>query len=60
MKEDDFQCEVDVSNFDEYGPMVWLIRPCEWYKEEYKDCKCEHNCFLVIVNCELFISIYFV
>ncbi|KAI2795987.1 hypothetical protein BLOT_016262 [Blomia tropicalis] len=39
-KEDRFRCEIDFSEIEasNYNPLAWLIRPCEWYQQEYRDC----------------------
>lgn len=42
-KEDRFRCEIDFSEIEasNYNPLAWLIRPCEWYQQEYRDCICK-------------------
>ncbi|XP_055928403.1 uncharacterized protein LOC129959545 isoform X2 [Argiope bruennichi] len=40
MKRDEKYFEVsDVDNVENLPKDAWKVRPCEWYKEEYKDCK---------------------
>lgn len=41
ISEDDFQSELEVSDWTKYGQFSWLVRPCEWYLQEYRDCKCK-------------------
>lgn len=38
-KEDKFECEVDFSESHNFGHLSWMVRPCEWYLQEYTDCK---------------------
>lgn len=38
--EDQFECELGVDDSEKFGPLYWMVRPCEWYKQEYSDCKC--------------------
>ncbi|KAF7491519.1 UPF0545 protein C22orf39 -like protein [Sarcoptes scabiei] len=37
--EDQFECELGVDDSEKFGPLYWMVRPCEWYKQEYSDCK---------------------
>ncbi|KAH7640424.1 synaptic plasticity regulator PANTS [Dermatophagoides farinae] len=37
--EDRFECELNGNELEKYGPYSWMVRPCEWYLQEYKDCK---------------------
>lgn len=41
--EDRFECELNGNELEKYGPYSWMVRPCEWYLQEYKDCKCKSN-----------------
>jgi hypothetical protein len=46
-------------NFDlntDYPKNAWIVRPCEWYRQEYNDCKCFTIIFIIIdykilINC---------
>lgn len=42
-KGDKFECEINMDELSEYGPLSWMVRPCEWYYEEYKDCTCMYT-----------------
>lgn len=39
--EDEFRCELDFGSSEDFGPLSWMVRPCEWYQQEYQDCRCE-------------------
>ncbi|CAL1267944.1 unnamed protein product [Larinioides sclopetarius] len=40
LKKDEKYFEVsDTENVENLPKDAWKVRPCEWYKDEYKDCK---------------------
>jgi len=51
------ESEVDFNSDKNYGINAWLVRPCEWYKQEYKDCKCIS--ILNIFDFHLLIHLFF-
>lgn len=64
-QQDKFECELEADDLKKFGPNSWLVRPCEWYKQEYSDCKCKYQhmpfyftdfVFLIIFN---FLSLLF-
>lgn len=48
--EDRFECELEGHELRNYGPNSWMVRPCEWYLQEYKDCKCKSKIKSRILN----------
>ena len=41
---DEFQSEaLRDSTLLKSNPKAWLVRPCNWYKDEYKECSSSHG-----------------
>ena len=53
MAKDRFECEIDFSQLSSYGPLAWMVRPCEWYLQEYRDCKCKKVFFKITLECKI-------
>lgn len=40
--------EVNFALNKDYPKNAWIVRPCQWYRQEYNDCKCFTNIYIII------------